>query len=97
MLSLALSLILAQSTPVTCHRYESATEIVTVCAKRTDGPKSAAARPLRWIWVFVADVVDGQAEVVDCRSDERWTVPAWMVGGPVNIGHNVKIFTRKGA
>jgi hypothetical protein len=91
-LALALALLTAQADTI-CTRYESATETVTVCRKAS----AESERPYRWIYVFVADVRDGWAEVIDCRSDARWTVPAWQVGGSRNIGRNVKIFSRKGA
>lgn len=92
--ALALALLTAQANPDTvCTRYESATEVVTVCRKAS----AETEHPYRWIYVFVADVNHGWAEVVDCRSDARWTVPAWQVGGLKNIGRNIKIFSRKGA
>lgn len=95
MLSLALALLFT-SADTHCTRFESATEVVTVCSKRTD--VAPATKQPRWIWVFVKDVSwDGRtATVVDTMSDETWTVPAWQVGGVPHIGRNVRLYTRHG-
>lgn len=87
--ALALSL-LSASADVTCHRYESADTIVTVCAKRADAPKE-----WRWRWVFCTDISDGWASVTDYDTHVTWAVAAWQVGGPTHVGRSVRIYTNR--